>query len=312
MGLERAQLTVGVAQAPGRFGGEPEYGQTPRQGLSERIYAGLLRAYPRTFRRRYADEMVLLFGDQLRDARATKGAGGITVTWLRTLLDLASSAFGEHLRKDRTMAQSLATFEPTRTMRLLGLFGVVGAVLLLWAFVAFNPFAAPGANNIRLVLFGLAGAAISLAFYRRQAVAAPTLALLTTAAVVIAGLWSVAVVILSDRVERPFIGTFGFVGLLSGIALWVTPAVWAIGLLHTGAAWQGMPANLALATKLGAAILIGSIVAWFGDDRLGLVDSLWGEMWQAVALVGVVMNGIGWLILGVVLLIGGRGTRASA
>ena len=95
---------MGVVQAPGRFGGEPDFGGTPRQSLSERVYSGLLRAYPRTFRTRYADEMVLLFGDQLRDARAARGAGGITITWLRTLLDLASSAFGEHLRKDRTMA----------------------------------------------------------------------------------------------------------------------------------------------------------------------------------------------------------------
>lgn len=67
-----------------------------------------------------------------------------------------------------------------------------------------------------------------------------------------------------------------------------------------------------MVTKLGLAILVGSIVAWLGDDRLGLVDSLWGEMWQAVALAGVAMNGVGWLILGAVLLFGGRATRAGA
>jgi len=209
------------------------------------------------------------------------------------------------------MAQSLATFEPTRSMRLLGLFGVIGAVLLLWAFISFNPFVDPRVNSIRLLAFSLAGAAISLAFYRRQALVAPTLALLTTGAVVIAGLWSSTVLILSSGVERPFIGTFGLIGLFANIALFVTPAIWALGLLHTGAAWQGMSRNRGLATKLGATILIGSIVGWFGDDRLGMVDSLWGPLWQTIALAGVAMNGIGWLTLGAVLVAPGRGPRAA-
>jgi len=302
---------MSAAQAPGRLGPGGGFESPDALGGSERLYAGLLRLYPGDFRRRYADEMVRLFGDQLRDARAKGRPGGTAATWFRTLADLVSSAIGEHLRKDRTMAQSLATFEPTRSMRLLGLFGVIGAVLLLWAFISFNPFVDPRVNSIRLLAFSLAGAAISLAFYRRQALVAPTLALLTTGAVVIAGLWSSTVLILSSGVERPFIGTFGLIGLFANIALFVTPAIWALGLLHTGAAWQGMSRNRGLATKLGATILIGSIVGWFGDDRLGMVDSLWGPMWQTIALAGVAMNGIGWLTLGAVLVAPGRGPRAA-
>jgi hypothetical protein len=67
-----------------------------------------------------------------------------------------------------------------------------------------------------------------------------------------------------------------------------------------------------IVTKLSLVVLIGSVVAWLGDDRLGLVDSLWGDMWQAVALAGVAMNGLGWLGLGAVLLVGGRSTRPPA
>ena len=282
-----------------------------RRGPSERVYAGLMQLYPAAFRERYREEMVRLFADQLRDARAGRGSGGVVTTWLRTLADLASSSIGEHLRKDRTVAQSLATFEPTRGMRLLGLLGIAGAALLLWAFISFNPFQDPAVNRIRLVAFGLAGAAIVLAFHRRQAVAAPNLALLTTAGVVIAGIWYATTVILSESVDRPFLGSFGLMNMFANIALWVTPAVWAIGVLHTGAAWQGMSRNQAIATKLGVISLLGSIVAWFGDDRLGMVDSLWGEMWQVVALIGVAMNGIGWLILGAVLLIGRRGPKQA-
>lgn len=303
--------TLRAAQAPGRIG--PGSGLEDPDGVSssERLYAGLLWLYPGEFRRRYADEMVRLFGDQLRDARASGRLGGIALTWFRSLADLVANAIGEHVRKDRTMAQSLATFEPTRTMRLLGLFGILGAALLLWAFVSFNPFADPAINAVRLITFGLTGAAIAVAFYPRQAIVAPTLALLTTGAVVISGIWYAATVLLSPGVDRPFVGTFGLVTLFAGIALWVTPTIWAIGLLHTGAAWQGMARNRALATKVGLVCLLGSVVGWFGDDRLGLVDSLWGEMWQAVALAGVSLNGLGWLTLGAVLVSARRSSGAT-
>ena len=297
---------MSAAQAPGRIGTGGSLKSSDAAGASERLYGGLLRLYPGDFRRRYAHEMVSLFGDQLRDARASHRPGGTAGIWLRSLIDLVANAIGEHLRKDRPMAQSLVTFEPTRTMRLLGLFGIAGAGLLLWGFVSFDPFENPTWNGYRLVTFALGGAAISIAFYRRQAVAAPRLALLTTAGVVIAGVWYTAVVILSHAVDHPYIGTFGLINLFANIALWVTPAIWALGLLHTSAAWQGMSRNRALVTKLGATTLVGSIVGWFGDDRLGMVDSLWGGMWQTVALVGVAMNGIGWVVLGAVLLFGGR------
>ena len=269
--------------------------------MSKRVYAGLLRVYPAAFRTRYRDEMLVLFGDRLRDAKAGRGVVGLAGTWASTLADLFTSAIGEHTRRDRAMAHSLATFEPTRSMRLLGLFGLVGAALLLWAFVSFNPFGDPALNRVRLVLFALAGAAISLAFYPRQAAAAPTLGLLTTGAVAIAGVWYVTWILLAPGVPSPFIGTFGLVNLFANVALWVTPTVWAIGMLHTGAAWRGMGRNLRLTTKLGLTLLLGSAIGWLGDDRLGLVDSLWGAMLSTIVLIGVAMNGFGWAILGAVL-----------
>ena len=302
---------MGVLQAPGQFGPGGALDGEPRLGPSERLYASLLWAYPHAFRKRYRDEMVVLFGDQLRDARAGRGIGGVFAIWIRTLMDLLTSAAGEHLRRDRDVAHSLATFEPTRSMRMLGLFGILGAALLLWAFISFNPFQDPAVNRVRLVLFGLAGGAIALAFYRRQALVAPTMALLATAGVVIAGIWYAATVIVSTGVDHPFIGPFGFVTLLAGMALWITPAIWSIAMLHTGAGWQGMTPTRTLVMKVGLSVLIGSIVGWIGDDRLGMVDSLWGEVWQTVALVAVALNGVGWLILGAVLVVPGRGPRAG-
>lgn len=304
---------MGVAQAPGRVGSDRGFDGAPRSSASERIYASLLRAYPSAFRRRYEDEMVLLFADQLRDARAANSGGGVAATWVRTLLDLLSSAIGEHLRKDRTMAQSLATFEPTWSMRLLGLFGLIGGVLLLWAFVSWNPFVDQGNNLIRLLVFSLAGAAIAIAFYRRQAAVAPRLALVATGAVVIAGAWYATWLLLSPGVRSPFSGTYGLVNFLAGLALWLSPVLYGAAMLRIGAAWQGMTRWRAVATRLGAVLLLGSSVAWLGDDRLGLVDSeAYGELFQAIALTGVALNGAGWILLGAVLVLGARGTRPAA
>lgn len=56
--------------------------------LHERIYRRLLRSYPWETREAYGDEMLQLFRDQLRDARA---AGTVPRFWLHILADWARS-----------------------------------------------------------------------------------------------------------------------------------------------------------------------------------------------------------------------------
>jgi hypothetical protein len=129
--------------------------------------------------------------------------------------------------------------------------------------------------------------------------------------VVIAGIWYTTWLLLATGVDSPFLGTFGLVNLFANIALWVTPAVWAIGLLHTGAAWQGMSRYQAFATKFGVVSLLGSVLAWIGDDRLGMIDSMWADLWGNVALAGVLLNGLGWLTLGAVLVVGRPGPKTA-
>jgi hypothetical protein len=253
--------------------------------------------------------MVQLFSDQLRDARAGRAKNGVARTWMSSLTDLATTAVGEHLRKDRSMAQSLATFEPTRTMRLLGLLGLAGGTLLLWAFVSLNPFADEGANLTRLLVFSLGGAGIALAFYGRQASVSPLLALAATAYVVIAGIWFAAWLVLERQVSSPFSGTFGLVHFLASVALWTSAAVYGAAVLRIGVAWRGMPRWAAVATRVGSASLLGSAVAWIGDDRLGLVNAgETGPLWSSIATAGVVLNGLGWVLLGLVLVFGGERT----
>ena len=304
---------MGVAEAPGRFGSDPGFGDEARPGRSERVYTSLLRAYPRAFRARYQDEMVLLFADQLRDARAANGAGGVTTTWIRTLLDLVSSALGEHLRKDRTMAQSLATFEPTRPMRWLGLFGVVGAVLLLFAFISWTPFESLAVNTIRLLVFGMSGAAIAIAFHARQAPASPRLAAVATGAVVIAGVWYSAGNAIGFFVESPFSGTWGFLGALAAAALFGTPTLYGAAMLRMGVAWQGMSKWRAAATRVAAVVLLGSALGIAGNDRWGLTqEETFGWLWSQLALLGVFFAGAGWALLGAVLVSGRSGARSAA
>jgi hypothetical protein len=57
----------------------------------------LLHLYPADFRRDYADELTLLFGD-LQRAAATQGAPALARLWLAVLLDLLVTALSERAR----------------------------------------------------------------------------------------------------------------------------------------------------------------------------------------------------------------------
>lgn len=198
-------------------------------------------------------------------------------------------------------------------MRLLGLVGLAGGILLLWAFISFEPFETRAANMARLITFALGGAAVAIAFYRRQARVARSLAFVTAGAVVVSGVAYATWVVLALWVESPFSGTFGALNFWSNVALWLTAAVYGAAMLQIGSAWQGMPRWLGVATRLGAIALLGSSFAWTGDDRLGLVDSeQYGQMWSKIALTGVFLSGAGWAILGAVLALGNRSARRSA
>lgn len=283
-----------------------------RPGPSERVYASLTRVYPAAFRERYREEMVQLFADQLRDARAGSGAGGVLMTWLRTLADVASSAVGEHLRKDRPVAQSLAMFQPTKSMRLLGLLAVVGGVLLLWAFVSWNPFADPNLNSARLALFWLGGMAVAWALHARQSEASRDLARAATGLVVVTGAWNILWIILSIGRDSPFSGTFGVLGFWASFLGWLSASLYGGVSLRRSMA-QGMPRWSGLATRFAAlALLVGGVVGTFGMDRLGLTR--WepvGELFRTLGALGVGAVGLGWLLLGGVLVLGGR-RRATA
>jgi len=211
------------------------------------------------------------------------------------------------------MATSLATFEPTRTMRLLGIVGVVGGVLLLWAYISWAPFAAGSNNTVRLVLFALAGASVGLAFHRRQSAVAPRLALVATSAIVVAGLWYAASNILALNAPRSWVGVGGVLYSLSSLSIWLSAALYGVISLRTGAAWRGMTRSFAAPARIAVLFLVvGGPLAALGDDRWGLTrHEAYGELITQATLLGVFLTGAGWALLGVVLVVGGRKTRGE-
>ena len=64
---------------------------------SVRVYQRLVKFYPKTFRKEYGDELVLLFRDLAAQAWRRRGRFGLLAVWLHVLADLARTVPREHL-----------------------------------------------------------------------------------------------------------------------------------------------------------------------------------------------------------------------
>ena len=69
---------------------------SPRRHTGARAYALLLRLYPGEFRARYGRAMTDFHRDRIASARAA--GESLVAVWLKTILDVASSAVAEHVR----------------------------------------------------------------------------------------------------------------------------------------------------------------------------------------------------------------------
>lgn len=182
------------------------------------------------------------------------------------------------------MAHSLATAPPTSS-RVLGLVGILGGGVLLAAFLV---EIAPEVNVLRLVLFNIGAMAIVVAVHRRQASAAPVLALLGAVPAFLANAWCLAMVVLSTDRPQPFAGDFGLVYFFAGLAMWLTDAAFGLVTLRLG-----------IVTRWGALVLaVGSVLAILGMDRLELTSRDNPTVFGSLGLAGVALNGIGWILLG--------------
>lgn len=269
----------------------------PRTSGHERVYRGLVRLYPAEFRARFADEMVQLFSDQLRDARTGGAQAGAARTWLRTLGDLAVTAASEHARRDRTVAHSLSA-SPSTSSRVLGLVGILGGAVLLAAFLV---DIAPDFNVLRIVLFNVGAMAIVIAVHRRQASAAPALALLGAVPALLANAWYLAMVALATGRPQPLAGDFGLVFFAAGAAMWLTDGAFGLVTLR-----------LNVVARWGAlALAIGSVLALTGIDRLELTSSANPTIFGPLSQVGLALSGLGWILLGLDLATRRRASEAQ-
>jgi len=260
----------------------------PPDGGHARVYRRLLRFYPAAFRARFADEMVQLFSDQLRDARTEGALAGTARTWLRTIPDLAVTAVSEHARKDRSVAHSLATTPPSTFSRVLGLVGILGGAVLIAAFIPNVPWGAD-LFNLRLALFNAGAIAIVIGVYRRQAAVAPRVVLLGTVPALLANAWHLVMIVrVVAQPGPPGVGDYGPVYMAAIAVMWLADA------------WFGLVTlRLGVVSRWGAiALAIGSVLALTPWDHLELTRDANPAIFVPLGLAGVALNGIGWILLG--------------
>lgn len=182
------------------------------------------------------------------------------------------------------MASSSPASPPIAT-RALGGLGVAGGLGLLLAYVLEIPSAW---NALRLVLFCAGAIAIALATYGRHAAVSRRLALVGTIPVVIANASYIAWILFSLGEERPFAGDFGLVGFWAALSFWLADAWFGVVALRLGVVW-----------RWAAIVLVaGSLMAITGMDRLELTSGANPTIFQPIALTGVAINGLSWVLLG--------------
>lgn len=185
---------------------------------------------------------------------------------------------------DRMMSPWLAA-SPSTSSRVLGLTGILGGGVLLAAFLLEIP---AGLNVLRLVLFLVGANAVVVAVHRRQVHASPTLARVVAIAAVIANASVLLREVLPYGPWHPFAGDNGLVLFYAGIAMWLADALFGLVTLRLG-----------IVTRWGAlALAVGSALAILGIDRLGLTSEANPTIFGSLALTGIALNGIAWILLG--------------
>jgi len=78
---------------------------------SRRLYARLIKLYPKEHVAEYGEAMRQVFTDQCREISREKGIPGLVLLWLRTMVDLGKTAVSEHMHA-RQAAMRLPEIAP--------------------------------------------------------------------------------------------------------------------------------------------------------------------------------------------------------
>jgi hypothetical protein len=178
--------------------------------------------------------------------------------------------------------------------RLLGAAGIVGGAVLLSAFLIGIP---EWFWDLRMTLYLVGAIAVVVGVHRRQADAAPTLSLAVAIAAIAAnGLYLARAVVFPNSPWHPFAGDDGMVFFYAGLATWIADTAFGVVALRLGAV-----------TRWGAlALAIGSALSILGMDRLELTSEANPTIFGPIGLIGVALNGVAWILLGVDLVLEGR------
>jgi hypothetical protein len=249
---------------------------TVRPESAERLYRAILGLYPSEFRRRFGADMVQLYRDRLRDVRDGRARGGMAAAWIGLLADVIRTAPGEHLRRNRTMAHSLAP-APSIPARVFGVAGIIAGLAMLAAYAIDLP---SEAFLYRLIIFTAGVTAVSIGVHQRQSMRAPAVSIGVTVALIAANAAFLIAVLLFAPGH--------IVGFWTGMALWLASAVFG-----------GASAVIGAVSRVGAwAVAAGSLVTLTGIDRLGLVSEAHPTVFNTLSQVGIVTMAAGWIVLG--------------
>jgi hypothetical protein len=167
----------------------------------------------------------------------------------------------------------------------LGFLGILGGTVLLVAFALDIP---SDLNVLRLVLFNAGAIATVVAVHRTQVEVAPTWSLLAAIPAVLSNAWYLAMEVLSIGNPQPFAGLNGMVFFAAGVAMWLSDAAFGLVTLRIGLVARWGPLALA----------IGSALAITGMDRLELTAPDHPTIFGPLSLIGIALNGIGWIVVG--------------
>jgi hypothetical protein len=143
--------------------------------------------------------------------------------------------------------------------------------------------------------------AVVVAAHGRQASIGSRLAGLVASAAVLANAWYLVMILLS--IGRPVPPepdpTFRLVMFYAGFAMWATDSAFGFVALRLG-----------VVTRWGAlALAIGSLLAILGMSHLELTSVANPTIFGPLSLIGIALNGLGWILLGID--VATRGRRLS-
>jgi len=242
----------------------------------KRLYRALVPLYPRSFRQEYGAEMIEVFAEAERRARADGGRSVIAL-WLRTVIDLGISVPAEYALEVTHMTRSLL-------VRIFGITSIVGGALYLTVSIV-HPSGliraiVPG--SIALLVTGVVGLNMLLAGHQGW-------------------LGRIALAFAVTGLALGFVGMFGsWVGVLNSPAATVISTGEHLGLVFIGA---GLTAWGVVTIRTG---VLGQMS--FAPLLVGML-SLVGITFVAPSTFTVIENSVfpliysvGWMLLGLGLL----------